>query len=122
MKQATGFLELRGKSTGAANVLTVEGGTLALTEGATWEGPVAVKAGGLLKLNGNGNLSSAATLTIEAGGTVEIAKGVRVESVALVIAGETMPPGSYSVRTRPDVFAGAGRVKVGQAGSLIILR
>lgn len=122
VKQATGFLELRGKSTGAANVLTVDGGTLALTEGATWEGPVAVKAGGLLKLNGNGNLSSAATLTIEAGGTVEIAKGVRVESVALVIAGETMPPGSYSVRTRPDVFAGAGRVKVGQAGSLIILR
>ena len=78
--------------------------------------------GGLLKLNGNGNLSSAATLTIEAGGTVEIAQGVKASVAALVIDGVTMPAGSYSVRKRPDVFAGSGRVRVGQAGSLIILR
>lgn len=123
VKTGTGhLLELRGKSTGAANVLTVEGGTLALTEGATWAGPVVVQNGGLLKLNGNGNLSSAATLTIEAGGKVEIAKGVKVEPAALVIDGVTMPAGSYSVRKRPDVFAGEGRVRIGQAGSLIILR
>ena len=122
VKKATGFLELRGKSTGASNVLTVEGGTLALTEGATWAGPVVVKAGGLLKLNGNGNLSSAATLTIEAGGTVEIAQGVKASVAALVVDGQVMPSGSYSAGKLPNAFAGAGRVKVGESGTLVILR
>ena len=122
LKKGTGSLELRGQSTVETNVLTVAKGTLTLTADATWAGPVVVQNGGLLKLNGNGNLSSAATLTIEAGGIVEIAKGVKVEPASLVIDGETMPPGSYSVRKLPNVFAGSGRVKVGQAGSLIILR
>lgn len=122
VKKAAGSLELRGKSTGASNVLTVEGGTLALTEGATWAGPVVVKAGGLLKLNGNGNLSSAATLTIEAGGTVEIAQGVKASVAALVVDGQVMPSGSYSARKLPNAFAGAGRVKVGESGTLVILR
>ena len=122
VKKATGFLELRGMSTGASNVLTVEGGTLALTEGATWAGPVVVKAGGLLKLDGNGNLSSAATLTIEAGGTVEIAQGVKASVAALVVDGQVMPSGSYSAGKLPNAFAGAGRVKVGESGTLVILR
>ena len=123
LKKGTGSLELRGQSTVETNVLTVAKGTLALTADATWTGLVVVQNGGLLKLNGNGNLSSAATLTIEAGGKVEIAKGVKIEIASLVIDGKAMPTGSsYSVRTRPDVFAGEGRVKVGQIGTLIILR
>lgn len=122
LKNGNVTLQLEGQSTGAANVLTVAKGTLALTADATWAGPVVVKAGGCLKLNGNGNLSSAATLTVEAGGTVEIAKGVKVALASLVIDGKALPVGSYSVRKRPDVFAGEGRVKVGESGSLIILR
>ncbi|MDY5597095.1 MAG: hypothetical protein SPG40_06325 [Kiritimatiellia bacterium] len=123
LKQGTGSLELRGQSTVETNVLTVAKGTLALTADATWTGLVVVQNGGLLKLNGNGNLSSAATLTIEAGGKVEIAKGVKIEIASLVIDGKAMPAGSsYSVLTRPDVFAGEGRVKVGQIGTFIILR
>ena len=122
LKKGTGSLELRGKSTVETNVLTVAKGTLTLTADATWAGPVVVQNGGLLKLNGNGNLSSAATLTIEAGGTVEIAQGVKASVAALVVDGQVMPSGSYSAGKLPNAFAGAGRVKVGQAGSLIILR
>lgn len=121
VKMGTASLELRGRSSGAMNVLTAAGGTLRLTAEAAWEGPVVVKNGGLLALDGRDNLSSAATLTVEEGGKVEIAEGVGVRVHALVLNGEKMPVGAYSKANKPAFFDGAGHVVVGTE-TVIILR
>lgn len=121
VKQGTASLELRGRSSGAMNVLTAAGGTLRLTAEAAWEGPVVVKNGGLLALDGRDNLSSAATLTVEEGGKVEIAEGVGVRVHALVLDGKKMPVGAYSNANQPAFFDGAGHVVVGTE-TVIILR
>lgn len=119
MKKGTASLELRGRSSGATNVLTAAGGRLRLTAEAAWEGPVVVQNDGLLALDGRDNLSSAATLTVEKGGKVEIAEGVRVN--ALVLNGQKMPVGVYSKANQPAFFDGAGHVVVGKA-TVVILR
>lgn len=121
VKKGTASLELRGRSSGAMNVLTAAGGSLRLTAEAAWEGPVVVQNGGLLALDGRDNLSSAATLTVEEGGTVEIAEGVGVLVHALVLNGQKMPVGVYSKANQPAFFDGAGHVVVGTA-TVIILR
>ena len=121
VKKGMASLELRGRSSGAMNVLTAAGGRLHLTAEAAWEGPVVVKNGGLLALDGRDNLSSTATLTVEEGGTVEIAEGVGVLVHALVLNGQTMPVGVYSKANQPAFFDGAGHVVVGTA-TVIILR
>lgn len=121
VKKGTASLELRGRSSGAANVLTAAGGRLRLTAEAAWEGPAVVKNGGLLALDGRDNLSSAATLTVEEGGKVEIAEGVGVRVHALVLNGQKMPVGVYSKANQPAFFDGAGHVVVGTA-TVIILR
>lgn len=121
VKQGTASLELRGRSSGAMNVLTAAGGRLRLTVEAAWEGPVVVQNGGLLALDGRDNLSSAATLTVEEGGKVEIAEGVGVRVHALVLNGQKMPVGVYSKANQPAFFDGAGHVVVGTA-TVIILR
>ena len=101
VKKGTASLELRGRSSGATNVLTAAGGRLRLTAEAAWEGPVVVQNGGLLALDGRDNLSSAATLTVEEGGKVEIAEGVGVLVHTLVLNGEKMPVASIQRRTSP---------------------
>ena len=121
VKKGTASLELRGRSSGAMNVLTAAGGTLRLTAKAAWEGPVVVKNGGLLALDGRDNLSSAATLTVEEGGKVEIAEGVGVRVHALVLNEKKMPVGAYSKANQPAFFDGTGRVVVGTE-TVIILR
>ncbi len=121
VKQGTGFLELRGRSSGPANVLTAAGGSLRLTADAAWEGPVVVKDGGLLVLDGRDNLSSAATLTVDEGGRVEIAEGVGVRVNTLVLGGRKMPVGVYSRENQPAFLEGAGHVVVGRT-TVIILR
>ena len=121
VKKGMASLELRGRSSGAMNVLTAAGGRLRLTAEAAWEGPVVVQNGGLLALDGRDNLSSAATLTVEEGGTVEIAEGVGVLVHALVLNGQKMPVGVYSKANKPAFFDGAGHVVVGTA-TVIILR
>lgn len=121
VKKGTGSLELRGRSSGATNVLTAAGGSLRLTAEAAWEGPVVVQYGGLLALDGRNNLSSAATLTVEEGGKVEIAEGVGVRVNALVLNGQKMPVGVYSKENQPAFFDGAGHVVVGKA-TVVILR
>ena len=121
VKKGTASLELRGRSSGAMNVLTAAGGCLRLTAEAAWEGPVVVQNGGLLALDGRDNLSSAATLTVEEGGKVEIAEGVGVRVHALVLNGEKMPVGAYSKANKPAFFDGAGHVVVGTE-TVIILR
>ena len=121
VKKGTASLELRGRSSGAMNVLTAAGGRLRLTAEAAWEGPVVVQNGGLLALDGRDNLSSAATLTVEEGGKVEITEGVGVRVHALVLNGEKMPVGAYSKANKPAFFDGAGHVVVGTE-TVIILR
>ena len=121
VKKGTASLELRGRSLGAMNVLTAAGGRLRLTAEAAWEGPVVVQNGGLLALDGRDNLSSAATLTVEEGGKVEIAEGVGVRVHALVLNGQMMPVGVYSKANQPAFFDGAGHVVVGTE-TVIILR
>lgn len=121
VKKGTGSLELRGRSSGEANVLTAAGGSLRLTADATWEGPVVVKDGGLLVLDGRDNLSSAAILTVDEGGRVEIAEGVGVRVNTLVLNGRKMPVGVYSKANQPDFLEGAGHVVVGRT-TVIILR
>lgn len=121
VKKGTASLELRGRSSGTANALTAAGGRLRLTAEAAWEGPVAVQNGGLLALDGRDNLSSAATLTVEEGGKVEIAEGVGVRVNALVLNGQKMPVGVYSKANQPAFFDGAGHVVVGKA-TVVILR
>ena len=121
VKMGTASLELRGRSSGATNVLTAAGGRLRLTAEAAWEGPVVVQNGGLLALDGRDNLSSAATLTVEEGGKVEIAEGVGVLVHALVLNEQKMPVGVYSKANQPAFFDGAGHVVVGTA-TVIILR
>lgn len=121
VKKGTASLELRGRSSGAMNVLTAAGGRLHLTAEAAWEGPAVVKNGGLLALDGRDNLSSTATLTVEEGGKVEIAEGVGVRVNALVLNGQKMPVGVYSKANLPAFFDGAGHVVVGK-GTVVILR
>lgn len=121
VKKGTASLELRGRSSGEANVLTAAGGSLRLTADAAWEGPVVVKDGGLLALDGRDNLSSTATLTVEEGGKVEIADGVGVRVNTLVLNGQKMPVGVYSAANQPAFLGGAGHVVVGKS-TVIILR
>lgn len=121
VKKGTASLELRGRSSGETNVLTAAGGNLRLTAEAAWEGPVVVKDGGLLALDGRDNLSSAATLTVEEGGKVEIAEGVGVRVNTLVLNGQKMPVGVYSAANQPAFLGGAGHVVVGKS-TVIILR
>ena len=96
-------------------------GRLRLTAEAAWEGPVVVQNDGLLALDGRDNLSSAATLTVEEGGKVEIAEGVGIRVNALVLNGQKMPVGVYSKANLPAFFDGAGHVVVGK-GTVVILR
>lgn len=121
VKKGTASLELRGRSSGETNVLTAAGGSLRLTAEAAWEGPVIVLDGGLLVLDGRDNLSSAATLTVEEGGKVEIADGVGVRVNTLVLNGQKMPVGVYSAANQPAFLGGAGHVVVGKS-TVIILR
>lgn len=121
-KTGEGFLELRGQSTVETNVLTVAGGKLALTADATWGGPVVVKSGALLRLNGSANLSAEAPLTVEESGKIEIAEGVKAHVRSLTVGGKSCTAGIYSARSLPDVFSGNGRLVVGRGGLVITIR
>ena len=78
-KRDTHHLRLDGVSTGVDNSLAVNGGKLTLNTNAAWGGTnVTVAANALLVLNGNQNLAEAATLTVAAGGKVEVAQNVMV--------------------------------------------
>ena len=122
VKAESGFLELRGQSTVETNTLTVAGGKLALTAAATWGGPVALKSGALLRLNGNANLSTEAALTVEEGGKIEIANGVKIQVRSLTIGEKPCAAGIYSARTLPDLITGGGRLVVGRGGLVITIR
>lgn len=120
----SGACEVRftGTSEAAETALAVEEGTVSFTGSARWAGPsvTATGEGTVLRFDGN-NLSSAATLTVEEGGKVEIAEGVGIRVNALVLNGQKMPVGVYSKANQPAFFDGAGHVVVGKA-TVVILR
>lgn len=75
----------------------------------------------LLRLTRAGNLSDAATLSLEDGGRVTIDEGVRQQVDRLVIDGIEQPRGTYT-KERCDRIAGAGKLRVGNFGFAIIYR
>lgn len=86
-------------------------------------------AGVLLRLNGAGNLSREAKVSLWKGGRLEVAKGVRCAIAELWADGVRQPDGRYSSSGVPAgatvsaaCFEGKGRVRVGETGAALVVR
>ncbi len=123
-----GIMEMSGNSPCATNSFTMLCCTNRLTETAYWGGTNIVvrraeaKVPAHLILNGAGNLNPEATLTLENGGTVEVAAGKKVCIAHLVTDGVRRRDSVYTSGNLPGYVLGAGRLQVGNPGQTIIFR
>ena len=102
-----------GESTVATNTLNVASGTNILQSAAVWAGTnITIGATATLSLNGAGNLSPAAHLTVAEGGTIEVANNVTVQIAALTVGGTDLLPGIYTAATLPGTISGNGKLLV----------
>lgn len=129
-KLGTRTMELNGVSTNPDSALTVAEGTCRIAAAGAWAGTNVVlnvdnEAGtATLELKGKGNLSPNAVVRVEtsARAKVSVAKGVKVAVAELYVDGGRMPSGVYTAANLPGVVSGEGRLKVGDVGSVVIIR
>lgn len=115
VKKGTHYLRLDAVSPGEDNRLAVDGGLLTLNVDAAWGGTnVTVASGAQLALTGSQNLSEDATLSIAAGGTLDLTNDVVVCVRRLVTGGVRQGPGWYYASNLGDYITGTGRLKVGK--------
>lgn len=122
LKKGPGRLALAGNSPVENNMITIEEGTLILEEQSFWGGSVSVLQKGVLRIQGKGNMSRNAVLTVETGGTVEVADGMRADVASFIVEGRELPPGTYSKANLPGCMTGVGRVRVYRQTFSIIFR
>jgi len=119
-----GTQTLTGKSTSTGE-LTVKQGELVLSSTANWNtSPVVKVLGGKLTLEGAGQLNGEVTkLVVDGDGVVNVAGLTYVASAT--IDGEPVGAGVYTV-ANPGPFAGhlegAGSIKVGKTGMMLMMR
>ena len=82
-----------------------------------------------IQLNGAGNLSREAKVSLWNGGRVDVKSGVRVKVAELWVDGVQQPIGVYSAAGVPSgatvtaaSFPGGGRLRVGELGAILIVR
>lgn len=133
-KIGTRNMELNGVSTNPDNTLTLTEGTNIIAAAGVWAGTNIVlrtissgaeqDAPTLLKLNGNKNLSPNAVIRVAASenAKINIASGVKVAVAELHVDGVQKPAGLYSAANLPNVITGAGKLRVGTPGVVVIFR
>lgn len=111
--------KITSKSTGFGNSLVVEySGPMTLTSSAEWGGTNVVVDGAksttetVLELQGESNLSPAATLRVANGGLLKIANGVTIKVSHLIIDGQEQPADIYDATSLSSVITGGGSLDV----------
>lgn len=126
LKLGNRTLYLQGVSTNSESGLTVREGSCVIDTNGSWAGTnVVVEAtAGALTLKANANLSDAATVRIDTsnGAKINIASGVKVAVAELHVDGVQKPAGLYSAANLPNVITGAGKLRVGTPGVVVIFR
>ena len=119
-------LYLKGASTNPANSLTIRRGSCVVEATGSWAGTnVVVESTAIsLALKNNASLSSAAVVRIATtdGAKIDVAKNVKVGIAELWVDGVRLPDRTYSAQTLPSAISGGGRLKVGNAGMVLIYR
>jgi autotransporter-associated beta strand protein len=121
LKKGPGRLALTGNSPVENNMITIEEGTLILEEQSFWGGSVSVLQKGVLRIQGKGNMSRNAVLTVATGGTVEVAEGMRADVASFIVEGRELPPGTYS-SANLGCIEGGGKVRVYRQTFSIVIR
>jgi len=118
-----GNLYLTGVSTVPGNTLAVSNGVLGISATGKWAGTeVLVGPSGTFSLAAADNLPKEANLTVATGGKINIASGVKVCVASLSLGGTPLPSGTYTAANRSDLITGAGRLRVGNSGMVVIFR
>ncbi len=113
-----------GSSPNPDHTLRLTSCTNTLSAAAYWGGTnvVVTGAGTRLVLKAAGNLSEAAHISVTSGGRIDIASGVKVRVAGLSVDGVEMGSGIYTSGNLPGVILGGGRIKIGDAATVIIIR
>lgn len=124
VKTGPGRIHLAGVQTRTTDSLTILAGTNVLESSCVWAGRFVDVRGtnSCLMINGKGNLSEDATLSVADGGKVSVADGIRVKVGKLVVDNVEKHNGVYGSRNLPDVVAGGGRIVVGTQGMTLVVR
>ena len=122
-------ISLKGVSENPDNGMTLNSGKLILEPSAKWGGTNIVVSGIVgvpteLVLQGSKNLSGSATLSVSAanGAKVNIANGLKLSIAELFVDGVRLADGVYSAARLPNVIVGAGKIKVGCPGLVVVVR
>ena len=113
-----------GSSPNPDHSLTLTTCTNVLSSTAFWGGKNIVVTGAstILALNDSGNLSEEARISVASGGKIKIASGVKVQVAALFVDGAEMAAGVYGAGNLPTVISGEGKLRVGEAGTVMVFR
>ena len=119
-----GPLNFSGVSPNPDNVLYLPDGTNTFTAAAVWGGTNVTFTGSrtMVKLQGKDNFSANAEVKVSNGAKIEVAAGVKVHVGALWVDGVRMPDSIYTAASLPATLAGAGKLRVGNPGVVIIFR
>ena len=118
---------LTGKDFATTGNLEVSGGTLELAADATWKnGQCFVADGdGLLRFTAADQIGSQAVFRFAGNGKIEIPAGVTIRVSAVDLGGEAITEGAFTKNDGTDVgghIEGAGTLKVGKRGMLLIVQ
>ena len=92
-------------------------GTLTLSGSNTYTGPTTVNVG-TLSLS-NKLLDDAGSVTVASGAVMNLNFSGTDQIGALVIAGNSLPAGTYNSKTHPGILTGGGRLKVGTVSAIL---
>lgn len=122
--EGTNEVCLAGTGTVARCTFTALGQTNVVAASGVWTGTNVVVRGesATLFLQGSDNLKPYAEVSVEEGGRIDLAQGVRIRVAALRVGGESLPIGIYTAKSLPNVLSGRGRLRVGDPGVVIIFR
>ena len=117
-------IRFNGSSPNPDHSLTLTACTNVLSSTAYWGGTNIVVSGSgtVLSLNDSVNLSEEARISVASGGKIKIASGVKVQVAALFVDGTEMAAGVYGAGNLPTVISGEGKLRVGEAGTVMVFR
>lgn len=122
-------ISLKGVSENPDNGMTLNSGKLILETSAKWGGTNVVVNGiaGVpteLVLQGSKNLSESAVLSISTayGAKINIANGLKLPIAEMFVDGVRLADGTYSAARLPNVIVGAGKIRVGDPGQMLLFR
>ena len=92
-----------------------------LGRNATCSGDVSVASTATLQLTAGANLSEEAILSVEDGGVIDIASGVRVVVKDFYVGGVQQPQGLYTAENLPGTISGGGKLWIGPNKATVIV-